>query len=810
MSENHLEYRWIDGHGEAPGAPGLEPRWTSSEKDVVGTAYSTSSRIWWTTSHGTVNEIYHPTIDRPQVRDLELLITDGSTFVHEEKRDLEHTFEYLAQDAPAVRIVNRDPQGRYTVVKRIISDPHAPVLLMHVRFEGDAALLRTLKAYALLAPHLEVGGAGNNARVLDLAGQRVLLAWKGHSALALAVNCGFARASCGFVGTSDGYQDVTRHSGMQWAYGSALNGNVALTGEIDVAEYPEFVLAVGFGSGAHSALTRAMVALNTPFDRQLSRFIEQWERVKPPVALAPAAQDGGKLLQSSYGVLLTHEDKMFAGAFIASASIPWGQSRSDADLGGYHLVWTRDMVQTATALLACGRVETAMRALIYLACTQKADGGFAQNFWVDGTPYWTGMQLDETAFPIVLAWRLWKQNGLGTFDIFPFVERAAGFLVRHAPVTQQERWEECAGYSPSTLAIVITALVCAAEMAAARQMKELARFLEDQADWLEQHLEEWTTTNDGVLVPEVREHYMRIRPAEQGDAQPYTEQGAGRETFRIANRGPGEQSVFEARAIIDGGFLELVRYGVRRADDPMVVATLKVNDAVLRRELPQGPGFRRYNHDGYGQHADGAPFEGWGQGGCWPLLTGERAHYELAAGHDVRPLIRTLEGFGSAGRMLPEQVWDMDDLPGAGMLRGRPSGAAMPLVWAHAEYVKLLRSTMEKRVFDRVELVAERYAVPRSRSKVEVWRQQRAVTRMRAGCKLRVEAEEMFHLRWTADGWRTCHSTPATGVGHAGFFVDADPAMGEGTAERLEFTRYWPEREQWEGRNHQVEIVKPV
>ena len=803
MSESQLIYRWIDGHGEAPGAPGLEPRWTSSEKDLVSTAYSTSSRLWWTVSHGTINELYHPSIDRPQVRDLELLVTDGESFVHEEKRDLEHTFEYLAPDAPAVRIINRDPEGRYTITKRIISDPHAPVLLMHVLIEGDAAVLQRMKVYALLAPHLEVGGAGNNGRVLDLAGKRMLLAWKGHSALAMSADCGFTRASCGYVGSSDGYQDVTSHYGMRWSYGSALNGNIALTGEIEVAEHPEFVLAVGMGAGAHSALTRTMISLSTPFERHLKRFVEQWERVEPAMALAAAAQDGGRLLKSSYGVLLTHEDKTFAGAFIASASIPWGQSRSDTDLGGYHLVWTRDMVQTATALLACGRVETARRALIYLASTQKTDGGFSQNFWVDGTPYWGGMQLDETAFPMVLAWRLWKQDALGSFDVFPFVERAAGYLVRNAPVTQQERWEESAGYSPSTLAIVITALVCAAEMACARQQPELANFLEYQADWLEAHLEDWTTTNDGVLVPGIRQHYMRIRPAEQGTA-PYTSGGPGTETFRIANRSPQEQVVFAAREIIDAGFLELVRYGVRRADDPMVVASVKVVDAILRRELPQGPGFRRYNHDGYGQRPDGSAFEWWGQGGCWPLLTGERAHYELAAGHDIRPWIRTYEAFGSAGKMLPEQVWDMADLPEHGMFRGKPSGAAMPLVWAHAEYVKLLRSTTDGRVFDRVDLVAQRYAKPRSRAVVEVWRRDRAVNRMRAGRKLRVEADENFELRWTADGWQTVHNQEAIAVGHSGYFADADPGTGDG----LEFTLYWAGRGVWEGRNYSVAVER--
>jgi len=802
-------YRWLDGLGEAPGAPGLPPRWTSSQKSVVGTAYSTSSKIWWTTSHGTINEIYNPTIDKPQVRDLELLITDGKTFVHEEKRDLKHTFSYLSQAAPAVGIVNSDPAGRYTITKEIISDPHAPVLLIRVKFAGDAQLLRTMKAYALLAPHLDGGGAHNNGRVLDVAGRRVLLAWRNASALAMSVDCGFANASCGFVGTSDGYQDVTRHFGMEWNYGSALDGNIALTGEINIAEHPEFVLAIGFGSGAHSALTRTMGALNTPFDLQMTRFIEQWERVQARVDLASAAQDGGKALRASYGVLLTHEDKTFAGAFIASASIPWGQAKGDSDLGGYHLVWTRDMCQTTTALLAAGRTNSAMRALIYLACTQKTDGGFPQNFWVNGEPYWSGMQLDETAFPILLAYRLWKLKALGDFDALPFVERAAGFLVRRAPVTQQERWEECAGYSPSTLTVVIAALIVAAEMVRARHHPELATFLEEQADWLESHLEDWTATNDGVLVPGIKQHYMRIRPAETGGAEPYAHMGPGTETVRINNRAPGEKYDFEAREIVDGGFLELVRYGLRKPDDPMVVATVKVTDAILKRDLPQGPGFRRYNHDGYGNHPDGAPFDGWGQGSCWPLLTGERAHYELAAGRDVSALIKTIEGFCSPGGMLPEQVWDRDDQPQCGMRKGRPTGSAMPLVWAHAEYIKLLRSATDKRVFDRVDAVAERYARPRARGTIEVWRRDRQVARMDAGRRLRVEAEEVFELRWSADGWKTAETTPATAVDSCGFYADAMPnPNGQGAGDRLEFTLYWPLRGQWEGRNYSVIVER--
>jgi glucoamylase len=302
----------------------------------------------------------------------------------------------------------------------------------------------------------------------------------------------------------------------------------------------------------------------------------------------------------------------------------------------------------------------------------------------------------------------------------------------------------------------------------------------------------------------VKQHYMRIRPAEAPGAEPCMHMGPGTEKLILANRAPGEQYEFEAREIVDGGFLELVRYGIRRPDDPMVLATLKVADAVLKRDLPQGPGYRRYNHDGYGNHKDGSPFNGWGQGNCWPLLTGERAHYELAAGHDICGYIRTIEGFGSSGGMLPEQVWDEDDRPNCGLRRGQPSGAAMPLVWAHAEYVKLLRSATDKHVFDRVNAVAERYAKPRARGVIEVWRHDRQVVRMEAKRRLRVESEDIFELRWSADGWKTVQTTQATAVDSCGFYADAAPGAGE----RLEFTLYWPVRGVWEGRNYSILIER--
>ena len=269
MTDQASSYRWIEGQGHAFGKPGAEPRWTSSRKDAVGMAYSAASRIWYTISHGILNEIYYPTIDRPQTRDMEFLLTDGQTFVHEEKRDLERTFEYIDADASAVRLTNSDPQGRYKIVKEIIADPHHPVVLMRVRLLGDERLLSRMKAYALLAPHLDVGGAGNSGSVLDVAGERVLLAYKNGISLVMAASCGFRRASCGYVGSSDGWQDLMNNFRMDWEFGSAFDGNIALTGEIDISVTREFVVAIALGEGHHSALTTAFSSVTAPFDESL-------------------------------------------------------------------------------------------------------------------------------------------------------------------------------------------------------------------------------------------------------------------------------------------------------------------------------------------------------------------------------------------------------------------------------------------------------------------------------------------------------------------------------------------------------------
>jgi glucoamylase len=410
----------------------------------------------------------------------------------------------------------------------------------------------------------------------------------------------------------------------------------------------------------------------------------------------------------------------------------------------------------------------------------------------------------------MLAWRLWKLNGLGNFDVFPFVERAAAFLVKYAPVTQQERWEEAAGYSPSTLAAVIAGLLCAADISRDHQAMELAEHLEVYADWIESHLDEWTTTNDGVLLPGVKRHYMRINPPAAGE--PFYNGQLPPGVIHINNREPGEKTEFEAREVIDGGFLELVRYGIRRADDPLIVDSLKVVDHCLKIETPFGNSWRRYNHDGYGQKKDGGPYDGSGQGRAWPILTGERGHYELSAGGDTSAYIRAIEQFSSVGGMLPEQVWDYADMPSRGLFLGRSAGSAQPLVWAHAEYLKLLRSVSDGRVFDRISIVEERYAVPPGERTFinhrEIFELVRPISSIRAGYTLRVVDPDHFRVMYSFDNWATVQTQDSRSVGYPGSFVDIATEAGQtGT---ITFTLMWPGQDQqdrWLGRNIDVSVI---
>jgi glucoamylase len=301
----------------------------------------------------------------------------------------------------------------------------------------------------------------------------------------------------------------------------------------------------------------------------------------------------------------------------------------------------------------------------------------------------------------------------------------------------------------------------------------------------------------------VSRHYIRILPVAVTDAQPDEDPDHG--LLRVANRGPDERDVFPAKDVVDAGFLELVRYGIRKPGEALIEDSLRVVDAVLRVETPAGPCWRRYNHDGYGQRADGGAFEGWGVGRAWPLLTGERGHYELAAGRDPALYIRAMEGFASGTGMLPEQVWDEAAMPARYLVPGGPTGAAMPLMWAHAEYIKLLRSAADGIAFDRIPVVATRYlghGTPRRR--IEVWKPNRRVRAVPAGATLRIQADAPFRLRWTKDEWAHASDAQSIPTGLGVEYIDLGAEAGHAP---FRFTFWWPNGERWEGRDYVVEVA---
>lgn len=794
----------------APGWPGITPHWTSSAKSGVGTALRPSGRTWFTISHGILNEVYYSRIDQACTRDLGLIVTDRVRFFSEEKRHTKHDIKAFDEGIPAFNLVNTCREGRYRIEKEILADPSREVVLQRICFTPVVGRLTDYSLHVLLAPHLENAGNGNTAWVGEVKGWPMLLAMRNGTALALACSAGWARRSAGFVGISDGWQDLRQHNRMEWAYDRAENGNVALCGEVDlVASRGQFVLALGFGLTHTEAGHRAIASLWDGFDKAADDYRgdwEAWQRTLRPLERArPEARD---LYRVSTAVLRTHESSRFPGGLIAGLSIPWGFSKDDGDLGGYHLVWPRDLVESGGGLLAAGAHDEAGRVLRYLAATQEADGHWPQNMWLDGTAFWNGIQMDETGFPILLVDLAQRCGALAEPDLtrlWPMVRKAAGFLVRNGPVTQQDRWEEDPGYSPFTLAVEVAALLGAADLAD-RFEPGLAAYLRETADTWNAAIERWTYVTDTDLAREigVDGYYVRIAPTDAADAASPT---SG--FVPIKNRPPG-QSCEAASHIISPDALALVRFGLRAADDPRIVNTVKVIDALLKVDTPNGPLWRRYNGDGYGEHQDGRPFDGTGIGRPWPLLTGERAHYELAGGRTdaAEALTSALSQFANEGGLLPEQVWDEADIPEHELFFGKPSGSAMPLVWAHAEYVKLCRSLADGRVFDMPPQPVQRYQVLKVASPFALWRFNHKCLLVPPGMQLRLEVLEPALIHWSSDGWLTSIDTPTHDTG-LGIHVADLPTESLQPGATLTFTFFWPDSGRWEGHDFALTVAAP-
>ncbi len=412
--------------------------------------------------------------------------------------------------------------------------------------------------------------------------------------------------------------------------------------------------------------------------------------------------------------------------------------------------------------------------------------------------------MDETAFPILLVNLAHRYGVLESNDLkrlWRMVRRAACYLVQNGPVTPQDRWEEDPGYSPFTLSVEIAALLAAADLADLNGESVAAAYLREKADTWNANVEQWTyvTGTDLAKQAGVEGYYVRIAPPEVSDAS-----SPLFGFVPIKNRPPGK-SVLPATHIISPDALALVRFGLRAPDDPRIVNTVKVIDTLLKIETPYGPAWHRYNDDGYGEQADGAPFDGAGVGRLWPLLSGERAHYELAAGRRgvAERLLETFEAFASDGGMIPEQVWDSADIPERELLFGKPSGSAMPLVWAHAEYVKLRRSLQEGHVFDMPRQTVERYVVKKTPSPHAIWSFGDRCRSIPAGKILRLELSSPALVHWSGDSWLTFQDVQTKDT-HLGIFIADLPTDRFSVGTMVHFTFYWPEEARWQQIDYSV------
>ncbi len=686
---------------EAPGAPGEEAVFTQADKKGFGTSTTEDSKVWYTLDGGRMTEVYYPNLSTPSVRDLQLIVSDGQTFAELESEATTSQVQLVDQRALVYRQTNTDKDGRYRITKTYVTDPLRSTVLVGVTFESLTG--EPYQVYASYDPALNNNGDDDSGEVRGDA----LVASDSEVASALMTTPGTGQKSTGYLGTSGGLQDLKDNYQMDWSYQSSPDGNVVQTAELPVngVGAQNVTLALGFAPTTDGAIANAQASLSSGFQQALTAYTTGWYDYLASLKAAPQSVRGSEFLLDTYNVstmmLRAHEDKTYHGASVASPSMPWvwsipGEVVEDRPTGPYHLVWPRDLYHNATAMLAAGDRTGAERALDFMfERQQKDDGSFPQNTRVDGTPFWENLQLDEVAFPLVLAWQL-DRTDEATYQ--KHVKPAADFVVDNGPVTEQERWEEEEGYSPSTIAAQIAGLVSAADIARTNGDEEAASRYESVADEWRQKVDDWTFTTTGPLGD--GNYYERID--DNGDPN----DGQDLELNNSAG-------TYDERAIVDAGFLELVRLGIFPADQETILASLPEVDDTLKVNTPNGPVWHRYNHDGYGETDEGNEWELENPstiGRAWPLLTGERGEYELSAGRPAQLYLRTLAKTANEGYMLPEQVWDENPPSGQpGFPVGEGTLSATPLGWPHAQFVRLAWSIDAGYPVEQPEIVAERY-----------------------------------------------------------------------------------------------------
>lgn len=647
-------------------AQGADAHWPTAAKNGFGTSTTLSSKVWFTLANGVMTEVFFPTLDVPNVQTLQFQITTGGR-VETEAADTLHRLELPNPNSLTFRQVNTAKQGQYTITKTYVTDPRRNTVLIDLDFDGPASA--QLSVY--YDPSLNNSGMHDSAWTKGEA----LVAIDGNKASALLTTCGFTEATNSYLGGSKSP--------------SATNGNVVQEATL---KRRRCTLALGFGETVLQAERAARASLARGFEVVRREYEAGWSAY---ASRLPRITKHQRQFNMAAMVLKGLEDKTFRGASIASPSTPWGggPNANEPTVSGYHGVWARDLYHVATAFDAIGDRATAGRLLDYLfRVQQKADGSFPQNSWVDGRPIGNGLQMDQVALPLVLA------NQLGRNDRSVWqkhIKPAADFILRHGPRTDQDRWEEKPGYSPATIAAQIAGLVCASEIARINGDTAAARKYLETADSWAAKVEQWTVRK----AENYAGYFLRI--TENDDPN----DGAKME-INSSNR------VVDERTIVDAGFLELVRLGVKPPQHRVIVDSLELIDELIAVQTPVGEGWRRYNHDAYGETAAGGNYDGRnGVGRLWTLLTGERGEYELAAGDfaSAQQRLDTLAAFANDGLMIPEQVWDLKKSPGFGLRFGSGTGSATPLAWSMAQFIRLAMNIKRRRNLETPAVVLNRY-----------------------------------------------------------------------------------------------------
>ncbi len=737
----------------APGGPGAASYFDLGRKDCLGTAAGSGSKVWYTVADGVLSDVYEPTIDNTDVSTLQYVVTDGATFDDLQTRDMTYTVA-ADRSGMACTVTSTDAKHGFRLVTTYITDPASDTVLMRTTLQalpGSGADTNNLRVYARLDAHVNGNGgggsqnAGGNDGVIDTStGASIPVIDSTNTVtdaanrdyavptyMALAASTPVKTASVGYAGTaSDGLTqlDATR---TLTSYDSAPDGHIVATADVTPGNGHSVTLALGFGRTQAQSVSVATGSLREPFDQTEQDYLRGWARYDAGLRQAP--DHSGYYYDLSANVLKASEDKTYPGAIVASLASPWGQSvpagvtanGEPSYFGSYREVFSRDLYEAFTGLLADGDTATARDATLFLFDRQQLpDGSMPRNSLLNGkaAPDTGGTQLDETAYPILMA----LESGLGGDPALwqDHIRPAADFLVAHGPSFGVERWEEQNGYSPSTIAAEIAGLTAASAIAAAHGDAARARLYQATADDFQRDIKGWTVTTSG---PDGSRYFIRL--SKTGDPNAAI-------TYSLGNGGP----TVDQRAVIDGGFQELVRLGELPVSDPDVQASLAVLDKQISVQTPSGTGYYRYgtsaakgSADGYGDCYQpsqtscttvGAPWPptDTGTGHLWPNLSGERAESDIAQGKQAAAasLLQAMINFSSGVGLVPEQAWEDPSLAASpfgadpatasiGFTDGKAAGSASPLTWAQAQELRLIVSLGTGHDVDTPAITVSRY-----------------------------------------------------------------------------------------------------